>query len=109
MARGELLDRDEPRGLLDARLELVAVLQPGSLRRDEPEDDALSRGQEPQRLEAAGAGVVVLQEEPVDVEAAEEGLGDEVVAALGAQDERKLPRHRCVVTVMPAGRPAAPR
>src|SRR5262249_60038821 len=38
---------------------------------------------EPQRLEAPGAGVVVFEEEPVHRQLAEQGLGDEVVAAGG--------------------------
>ena len=67
----------------------------------------LARRHEPQRLEAPRARVVVLEEEPVDLQLAEQRLGDEVVATLGAQEERKLPRHMCVVTVSPAGRPAS--
>ena len=54
-----------------------------ALRGDQAEHDQLARRDEPQRLEAAGALVVVLEEEAVDVELAEQRLGDEVVAALG--------------------------
>ena len=48
-----------------------------------PSTTCLPRRHEAQRGEAAGAGVVELQEEAVDVELAEQRLGDEVVAALG--------------------------
>ena len=54
-----------------------------ALRRHEPEHDLLSLRHEPQRLEAARALVVVLEEEAVHLEVAEERLGDEVVASLG--------------------------
>ena len=45
----------------------------------------LGRGFDEQRGEAARALVVVLQEEAVDIELAEQRLGDEVVAALGRE------------------------
>ena len=70
-------------GLVDAALEVVLALELRALRRHQAEDDALARRHEPQRLEPAGAGVVVLQEEAVDLQPAEQRLGDEVVAALG--------------------------
>src|SRR5215211_7700471 len=79
----ELLDGDVAAGLLDAALELVLVLELAALGGDQAEHDQLPLGDEPQRLESARPLVVVLQEEAVDREAAEQRLGDEVVAALG--------------------------
>ena len=76
--------------------------------RDEAEHDELARRHEAQRLEAARARVVVLEEEAVDVELAEQRLGDEVVAALGRPRERKLPRHMCDADAH-AGRAAGER
>ena len=81
--QAELVERDVPRRLLDPPLQLVLVLELAALRGHEPEHDELARRHEAQRLEAAGAGVVVLEEEAVDLELAEQRLGDEVVAALG--------------------------
>ena len=75
---------------LDPALEHVLVLELGALGRDEPEDHLLALGHETQRLEAAGALVVELEEVAVDVQVAEQRLGDEVVAALGGP-------HRLVV------------
>src|SRR6266498_2015186 len=49
---------------------------------DQAEHDQLALGDEAQRLEPAGAGVVVFEEEPVDPQLVEQRLGDEVVAAL---------------------------
>src|SRR3712207_2027471 len=68
----QLLQRDVPRGLVDAPLEVVLVLQLGALGGDQAQDDALARRHEAQRLEAAGAGVVVLEEETVDLQARSE-------------------------------------
>ena len=59
------------------------LLELAALRRHEAEDHHLALRDEAQRLEAARAGVVPLHEEAVDVELAEQRLGDEVVAALG--------------------------
>ena len=47
---------------------------------------------ETQRLEAAGAVGVVFEEIAVDVDLAEQHLGDELVAARAMKVERKLPR-----------------
>jgi hypothetical protein len=69
--------------LLDAALELVLGLELAALGRDEAEHDDLAVRDEAQRLEAAGARVVPLHEEAVDVELAEQRLRHEVVAALG--------------------------
>ena len=65
------------------RFRSSGVLQPAGFSGDEAEHDHLALRHEPQRLEAAGPLVVVLEEETVHVELAEQGLGDEVVAALG--------------------------
>src|SRR5918998_2271273 len=81
--QGQLLQRHVAGGLVDAPLEVVPALQLRALGGDQAQDDALARRHEAQRLESPGAGVVVLQEEPVDLQAAEEGLRDEVVTALG--------------------------
>src|SRR3990170_1691359 len=79
----DLVDVDEPCRLLDAPLQLVLRLELTGLGGDEPEHDDLPLGQEPKRLEAARSLVVELDEEPVDVQPAEERLTDEVVAPLG--------------------------
>src|SRR5262249_18491104 len=50
---------------------------------DQPEHDHLAPRDEAQRLEATGALVVPLAEEPVHVQLTEQRLGDEVVAAGG--------------------------
>src|SRR5690606_30465105 len=83
--RGEaqLLERDVSRRLVDAPLDLVLVLERSALRRDEAEHDLLAFRHEPQRLEAAGPLVVVLEEETVDIELVEEHVGDRLVPALG--------------------------
>src|SRR3954466_12182358 len=54
----QLVDVDVLRGLLDAALELFAVLQRARLRRDEAQDHHLALGHEAQWLEAAAARVV---------------------------------------------------
>ena len=79
----ELVERDVLRGLVDPALEGVLVLERAALGGDQAEHDLLALRHEPQRLEATGALVVVLQEEAVDGELGEQRLGDEVVAALG--------------------------
>src|SRR5580700_2393345 len=80
--QAELVERDVPGGLVDPALEGVLALQGAALGGDQAEDDHLAGRDEPQRLEPAGALVVVLQEEPVHGQLAEQGLGDEVVTAL---------------------------
>ena len=105
----ELLDVDELRRLVDPPLQLVLRLELAELGGDEAEHDGLALRQEAQRLEAARALVVLLQEEAVDLELVEERLGDEVVAAFGDPDDLKLPRHRWVVTAIPRAGRRAPR
>ena len=70
-------------GLVDATLDLVGGLQLGGLRRDQPEHRCLAGGEVAQRLEATGALAVELEEERIDVETAEDPLGDRFVAAAG--------------------------
>lgn len=72
----ELLEGDVPAGLIDAPLKVVPGLQLWPLRRDQAEHHDLAGRDEPQRLEAAGAGVVELQKEPVDLQLGEQRLGD---------------------------------
>src|SRR5260370_40495554 len=80
-AEAELLERDIFRGLLDAALERVLLLQRAVLGGDQAEHDHLALGHEAQRLEPARARIVVFEEEAVDLELAEQRLGDVVVAA----------------------------
>ena len=88
----ELLDRREPRRLLDPALQLVLRLELAALRRHEPEHDLLvALRQEAQRLESARALVVPLHEEPVHLELVEQRLGDEVVASLGGPGGAEVP------------------
>src|SRR3984885_6964953 len=70
-------------GLVDAPLERVPGLELGGLGGHQAEHDDLVVGHEPERLERPRALVVVLEEEPVHVEPAEDILGDEVVGAGG--------------------------
>ena len=79
----ELVERHVLRRLVDAALELVGVLHAAALGGDQPEHHLLAGRHEAQRGEAARALVVELAEEGVDVEPAEQLLGDVVVAALG--------------------------
>src|SRR5207247_9920321 len=80
-AEAELLPRDVPGGLLDPPLEVVLLFQRSALGGHEAENDHLSLRHEAQRLERTGPRVVVLQEEAVDPQTAEDSLGDVVVAA----------------------------
>ena len=64
------------RGLLDAALELVGVLELGLLGRDQPEHDGLALGHEAQRPEVAGPWQVVLGEDPLARQVVEQLLGD---------------------------------
>src|SRR5512134_1743881 len=82
-AQREPLERNEPRRLVDAALELVLRLEPRLLGGDEPEHRGLPRAEVAERLERAGARRVVLDEEPVHVDLPEGDLGHRVVAALG--------------------------
>ena len=66
--QAELFERREFRRLVDAALEIVLVFQPARLGGDEAEHDHLALRHEAQRLEAAGALVVIFQEEAVDIE-----------------------------------------
>src|SRR3954471_11965555 len=81
--QAELLERHVLARLVDAALERVRTLQLPALRRDQPEHDLLARWDEAERFEAAGALVVVLEEEAVDIQLGEQRLRDEVVPALG--------------------------
>src|ERR1017187_4091557 len=81
--QAQLLDRDVARGLLDPPLEQILALQLAALGGHQTQHDQLVGRDVAQRLKAAGTRVVVLQEEPVHVELAEQRLGDEVIAALG--------------------------
>ena len=74
---------------------------------DQPEHDQLAGRHEPQRLEAARALVVVLEEEAVDVELGEQRLGDEVVAALGRPGGAEVAAAHVGGDGQPSGRPAS--
>jgi hypothetical protein len=68
-------------GLVDAAFEGVLGFEGWGLGGDQAQDDQLVGGDEAEGLEGAGAVVVVFEEEAVDLEAGEDRLGDEVVAA----------------------------
>src|ERR1700760_862862 len=89
--QAQLVGVDELRRGLDATLEQILVLQLGTLGGDQTEHHVLALRDEAQPLERAGALVVELQEVAVDVEVAEQCLGDEVVAPFGRP-------HRLVVS-----------
>src|SRR6266436_4110875 len=83
-AEAELLQRYVFCRLVDPALQLVLAFERGALASDEAEDHPFVPARhEAQWLEPTRAGVVVFQEEAVDSELAEQGLGDMVVAALG--------------------------
>ena len=73
------------------RLSVVLALQLAALRGHQAEHDHLARRHEPQRLEPARPRVVVLEEEAVHVQPAEQRLGHEVVAALGRPRRPEVP------------------
>ena len=77
----QALELDHGRRLAHARLELVLGLGPRALRRHEAEDHLLVVGHERERVEAARALVVVLEQQPLGVDAAEDRPGDRLVAA----------------------------
>src|ERR1017187_7170761 len=81
--KAKLIERHVLTGFFDTSLELVLRLEETPLGGDEPENDHLSLGHEAKWLEATGTVVIVFEEEPVDVQLTEEGLGHEVVTALG--------------------------
>ena len=105
----ELLDVDVAAASSMRRLSVVLALELAALGRDQAEDDELAGRHEAQRLEAARAGVVVLEEEAVDLEVVEERLGDVVVAALRHPRGLEVAAAQVAVTAMPSGRPSAPR
>jgi hypothetical protein len=84
-------------GLVDAALERVLGFELGNLGADQAEDGDGVLGQETQRREVSGARGVVLEQIAIDLEAAEDALGDGVVAA-GAPGP---PRPRCRGTCAP--------
>ena len=81
--QAQLVNRNELSRGVDPALQFVRALQRAALGGDEAKHHHLSLRHEAQRLEAARPLIVVLQEEAVHVQLAEQCLGDEVVAALG--------------------------
>ena len=77
----ELIERRELRGLVDAALEIVLAFELAGLGRHDAEHDLLAFRQHAQRLEAAGARVVVFHEIAVHVDLVEQDLLHGVVAA----------------------------
>ena len=83
-AEAELVERDVFRGFVDPALQQVLAFELRSFACDEAEHHAfLTLRHKAQRLEPAGARVVVFEKEAVDREFAEQRLGDVVIAALG--------------------------
>jgi hypothetical protein len=78
-----VLEGDVFRRGFDLAGEGFDVFERRALGTDEAENDSLARGDEAQRFEGAGALVVVLEKEAIDVEGGEEFFGDGVVATLG--------------------------
>lgn len=72
---------DPIRSVQHTLLHLLLILQLGQLCADNSDDNVLVGGEVLKRLEASGALSVVLEVEGVDVEVAEELLGDDVVLA----------------------------
>ena len=81
-ADSQPLERHVPGRLLDARDQVVRILDRPVLRRHEPQHDLVAREHVSERLEGAGAVRVVLEQEPVEVpEAREDLFRDRLVAA----------------------------
>ncbi len=76
-----MLQRHVLRRLVHPPAQVVLVLELGGLGGDEAEHHGLAPGHEPQRLEAARAGVVEFQQQPVGLDPGEHPLGDGLVAA----------------------------
>src|SRR6185503_10567303 len=74
----EPIEVSEFRGRVDPALQFILALECAALRRHEAERDALALRQPLQRLEAAGAVVVVLHEVAVDVDLVEQHVLDDV-------------------------------
>ena len=74
---------DPIRSAQNTLLHLLLILQLGQLCADNTDDNVLVGGEVLKGLEASGALSVVLEVEGVDVEIAEQLLGDDVVLALG--------------------------
>src|SRR5215467_1002726 len=79
--QAQLVQRHELRRLVDPALDRVRVFQLAPLGGHQAEHDHLAGRHEAQRLEAAGALVVVFEEEAVHGQFAEQRLGNEVVPA----------------------------
>src|SRR5262245_45425267 len=73
-ADAQVLERHELRRLVDAPLEDILGFELRQLGGNQPEHHLLALGDVAQRLEAARALVVVLEEEAVDVDPRESGL-----------------------------------
>src|SRR5678816_761259 len=80
-ADAEVLERHELGRLVDPPLELVLGFELRHLGAHQAEYHLLPFGDVAQRLEAAGALGVELEEEAIDVDLGERGLGDVVIAA----------------------------
>src|SRR3984893_271024 len=82
-AEAELLERHVFRRLVDPALQSVLAFERGALAGDEAQDYPLiALGHKAQRLEPAGARIVVFQEEAIDTEFAKHGFGDMAVPRL---------------------------
>src|SRR5262249_3391095 len=77
--KSETLERDEGARLVDALLQLVLGLHLRALRGEKPEDDDLVVPRVAQGLEAAGALVVVLEQQPLGGDVREDRGGEIVV------------------------------
>src|SRR5215213_6120543 len=93
-AQGQPLERHEAGGLPDAGLQFLRGLAPTRFRGHEAEDGDLVVGHVGERLEAAGALVVVLEHQPLGADTAEDparqrliGAGDQPAATLIAPAE----------------------
>src|SRR5579885_3329261 len=81
--QAELLERNVFCRLVEATLQIVLALERRAFARYEPQNHFLSALRyKTQRLEPAGARIVVFKEKPIDRQLAEQRLGDMVVPAL---------------------------
>jgi hypothetical protein len=82
-ATGQLLQRRVLGGFVDAALQVVLVFQLAELGGHQAQHHGLALGQVAQRLEVAGAVVVVFQEVGVEVHLGQQRLGHRLVVAGG--------------------------
>src|SRR5439155_5617608 len=81
-AESDLLQRENVGRLIEAPLEIVGSLDLGAVIAQQPEHRHLSLPEKANRAERSRGLAVVFEQKAVEVELAEQALGDRIVAAL---------------------------